>query len=254
MKIKSEKARVGFITFGDHRPDMWEKVFSHKTLPLHEKAMELVRGMDVEVVTVDKVCRTREQINEGIDSLKGQDIDVLVAHIPCWTSPNLVVHGIQRMGIFTVLLGNRDPGTHGCVGLLGAAGSLGQIDFPHRCIRENYEASVYTEKVLPLIKAVSVKEKLKGSVLGLFGGRSIGIDTSQFDPMQWKAKFGIDSEHIDQIEIVRLAEKIPAERIDTMRTWIEKNAKSVNYNDDKLTREKFDFQLACYLATKDMVD
>lgn len=250
---KSEKPKVGFITFGDHRPDMWENVFSHKTIPLHAKALELMGQLDVDLVLASDFVRTRDQINEEIDKMKGQDIDVLVAHIPCWTSPNLVVHGIQRMGIYTILLGNKDPGTHGCVGLLGAAGALGQIDYPHRCIREDYDLDMYKTKVLPLIKAVSVKEKLKGSVLGLFGGRSIGIDTSQFDPMQWKAQFGIDSEHIDQVEIIRLAEKIDQSRIDNMRTWIEKSAKEIRYNEDKLTKEKFDFQLACYLATKDLV-
>lgn len=247
------KLRVGFITFGDHRPDMWEKVFSGLTLPLHGKAIETLRQLPIELVAVGEVARTRQQIDSAVDTLKGANVDVLIAHTPCWTSPNLVVHGVQRLNLFTVILGNQDPGTHGCVGLLGASGALGQIDFAHRCVREDYDVETYRTKLLPVLRAAGVKGQLRGSVFGLFGGRSIGIDTSNYDPMQWKKQFGIDSEHIDQVEIVRLAETVAQERVDGMRMWLEGGVREVLYNETKLTRNKFDFQLACYLATKDLV-
>lgn len=245
--------KVGFITFGDHRSDMWEKVFAAKTIPLHEKAIQCLEELDIELIKAEEVARTREQINAAVDSVKARGAEVLVAHVPCWTSPNLVVHGVQRMGLFTIVLGNRDPGTHGCVGLLGAGGALAQIDYPHKSVRVDYDSAVYREKMFPLLQAAGVKEKLKGSVFGLFGGRSIGIDTGTFDPMQWKAQFGIDTEHLDQVEILRLAEEMPAERIEKTREWLEGGVKAVNYNDGKFTKDKFNFQLACYLATKDLV-
>ncbi len=245
--------KVGFITFGDHRPDMWEKVFSHKTIPLHAKAIETLKELPIDLVVSSDIARTREQINIAVDELKAAGVELLIAHIPCWTSPNLVVHGVQRMGLYTILVGNTDPGTHGCVGLLGASGALAQIDYPHKNIRDKYSVASYEKKLLPLIRAAAVKEKLKGSVFGLFGGRSIGIDTGLFDPMQWRSQFGIDTEHLAQIEIVRLAEMMPQERIDKTREWMEENALAIDYNDDKFTKEKFDFQLACYLATKDLV-
>jgi len=253
MQMIGEKFKVGFITFGDHREDMWQNVFARLAVPLHEKAITILQKLPIELVAVEEVARTRKQINDAVDFLKGNNVDVLVAHTPCWTSPNLVVHGVQRMSLFTVILGNQDPGTHGCVGLLGASGALGQISFPHKCVREHYEEEAYRTKVYPILSAAAVKGKLKGSVFGLFGGRSIGIDTSNYDAMQWKAQFGIDSEHIDQVEIIRLAEEIDQERIDVTRTWLENGVQEVKYNDTKLTKDKFDFQIACYLATKDLV-
>ncbi len=245
--------KVGFITFGDHRPDMWEKVFSHKTIPLHKKAIEELQKLPIDLICAEEPARTRDQINEAVDGLKAKGVEVLIAHVPCWTSPNLVVHGVQRMGLFTVLLGNRDPGTHGCVGLLGAAGALDQIGYRHKNIRDNYSSDAYMKRLLPILKAASAKEKLKGSVFGLFGGRSIGIDTAQFDPMQWREMFGIDSEHLEQVEILRLAETIDKSRVEKLRTWFEENVKEIQYNDSLFTKEKFDFQLACYLATKDII-
>lgn len=246
------RPRIGLITFGDHRGPEWERVFRNMTVPRHLLATECLASLPVDLVSFPDVARTRDEINTQVDSLKASGIELFIAHTPCWTSPNLVVHGVQRMGIFTVVLGNREMGTHGCVGLFGAGGALSQIGVEHRRIRADYDPAAYAKKLLPLIRATCATQRLRGSVFGHFGGRSIGIDTATFDPMGWKKQFGVDTEHIDQIEIIRLAGSIAPERIEKMRTWIEQNAKEVRYNDTLLTREKFDFQLACYLATKDL--
>jgi L-fucose isomerase len=249
----SNLPKIGLITFGDHRQPEWEKVFRNMTVPRHTLAAENLKSLPVELVSFPEPARSRTDIETQVDALKSAGVELFIAHTPCWTSPNLVVAGVQRMGIFTIILGNREMGTHGCVGLFGAAGALSQIGVPHRRVRLDYEASAYADKLLPLIRAASAASRLKGSVFGLLGGRSIGIDTASFDPMGWKKQFGVDTEHIDQLEIVRLAQDMDQGRIDRMRTWIEKHSKEVQYNDTLFTREKFDFQIACYLATKDLI-
>jgi len=246
------KPKIGIITFGDNRDPEWNKVFKQMTVPRHDLAVEMLKTLPIEVISVKEPARSREEINNQVDLLKNEGIDVFIAHTPCWTSPNLVVHGVQRMEMFTIMLGNRDMSTHGCVGLFGAAGALSQIGQSHKRIRVDYTEEMYREKLLPILRASAVKNRLKGSVMGHFGGRSIGIDTATFDPMGWRKQFGVDVEHIDQVEILRRAELVSQERIDRMREWIEKNAKEVLYNDDKFTPKKFDFQLACYIGTKDI--
>ncbi len=246
------RPKIGLVTFGDHRGPEWEKVFKNMTVPRHALAVAAISSLPVDLVSFPEVARTRDEIDAQIDSLKAAGIEAFIAHTPCWTSPNLVVHGVQRMGLFTVVLGNREMGTHGCVGLFGAAGALAQIGVEHRRLRLDYDAPSYSRKLLPLLRAASTAVRLKGAVFGHFGGRSIGIDTATFDPMGWKKQFGVDTEHIDQVEIIRLAAGIAPERVDKMRVWIEKNAKEVLYNGTLFTKEKFDFQLACYLATKDL--
>ena len=64
---------------------------------------------------------------------------------------------------------------------------------------------------MPFFRATAAKSRLMGKTFGLFGGRSLGIDTGTFDPMQWKKLFGVDTEHIDQLEIIRRAEMISDE-------------------------------------------
>ena len=250
------KPRVGLITFGDERDDMWEKVFKNLSEPLHQELGEYLKSLPVEVVSFNEVARTRDEINGQVDQLRTDRVDVLVAHTPCWTSPNLVIHGVQRLGTPVVLVTSKSAATHGMVGFFGAGGAMQQIGVDHLRIRDDYGSPSMTEKLMPYVRATAAVNALKGEVFGFFGGRSLGIDTGSFDSMQWRQLFGIDVEHIDQLEIIRRAELLlekDPERADGLITWLEENTKSVNYNDLVLTRERLAYQCACYLATKDII-
>ncbi|MGQ9666798.1 MAG: L-fucose/L-arabinose isomerase family protein [Anaerolineae bacterium] len=247
------RPRVGLITFGDERPHEWEKVFRRLTEPLHAQAVAFFRKQPLELVASDDVARNREEIDQQIDSLRQAKVDVLVAHVPCWTEPNLVVYGIQRLGLPTVLLSNKSPATHGTVGLLGAAGALDQIGYPHLRVREDFDSPHLPEKIMPFLRAAFAVHRLQGSVFGLFGGRSLGIDTGSFDPMQWRALFGIDTEHVDQLEIIRRAEQIPPEEAGVMADWLASSCKRAELNQEGLTPEKLNFQVRCYLATQQLI-
>ena len=240
--------KVGLITFGDHRAHEWEHVFGQMTEPRHEAAQAFFAKLPLDLSADTAVARTKEQIDRQVDALRAAGVEVLIAHTPCWTSPNLVVRGIQRLNLPTVLLGNKHPGTHSTVGLLGAGGTLSQIGYPHMRLREDFNEAL-ANKLMPFLRAAAVKGRLKGKVFGLFGGRSLGIDTGTFDPLQWKKQFGVDTEHIDQLEIIRRADLVPEEDTEKMVGWLTHSAGSVAYNDDKFTPEKLAFQVRCYLAT-----
>ena len=247
------KPRVGLMTFGDERQDMWDKLFGSLTMPRHDEAVDYLKTLPVELFSNEAVARTREQINAQADELNRCRVDVLVAHIPCWTSPNLVIHGIQRLDKPVVLVTSKSAATHGMVGFFGAGGSLQQIGRPHLRIRENFFTESMTGKLLPFLNAAAAVSLLQGAVFGFFGGRSLGIDTGSFDPMQWRKMFKVDVEHIDQLDIIRRADTIESSRTDKMTAWLEQKTKKVCYNDTALTRDKLGYQIRCYLATKDII-
>jgi L-fucose isomerase len=256
MRHGMKNPQVGVITFGDEREDMWQKVFKNLTEPRHEELIDYLKSLPIDLISISEVARSRTEINEQADQLRTARIDVLIVHTPCWTSPNLVLHGVQRLGVPVVLITSKSAATHGMVGFLGAGGAMHQVGIEHLRIRENVDSPQMTEKLLPFLRAAAAVNALQGEVFGFFGGRSLGIDTGSFDPMQWREQFGIDVEHIDQLEIIRRADMIvenEAERVDKMIGWLETNMKSVAYNDTVLTRERLGYQSACYLATKDII-
>jgi len=244
--------RIGLITFGDNRQHEWEHVFKKMTEPRHQEAVAYFGQLPVELVADEAVARTKIEIDSQADALRAKGVEALIAHTPCWTSPNLVVRGIQRLNLPTVLIGNKHPGTHRTVGLLGAGGALSQIGYSHIRLREDFNKNL-ARKVLPFFHAAAVKARLKGKMFGLFGGRSLGIDTGTFDPMQWKKLFGVDTEHIDQLEIIRRAELVPEADTEKMMTWLTHSVGKVAYNDDKFTPQKLAYQVRCYLATMEII-
>ncbi len=247
------KPKVGLITFGDERQYEWEKVFKNLTIPRHDTAVEYFSKLPIDLIFAESVARTRVDIQEQLDHLLASKVDVFVAHVPCWTSPNLVVYGIQTLNLPTILLTNKSPATHGTVGYLGTAGALDQIGYSFVRVREDFEGQAVSEKTLPYFRAATTKARLRGQVFGLFGGRSLGIDTGTFDPLQWKRMFGVDTEHIDQLEIIRRADLVPEDQTTHMVNWLETNVAQVDYGEGKLTREKLAFQVRCYLATKEII-
>jgi len=248
--------RVALITFGDARSHEWEHLFRGLTEPRHEEAIACFQHLPVQLHASQEVARLKGEIDGQVDARKAEGAEAFVAHVPCWTSPNLVVRGVQRMGLPTVLLSNKSPATHGTVGLLGAGGALDQIGYPHLRVRENFvdgDESI-AQKVLPYVRAAATVARLRGKMFGLFGGRSLGIDTGTFDPMQWRRQFGVDVHHIDQLEIVRRADDVSDQAAEEMTTWLEASVGRVAYDGDALTREKLAYQARCYVATKTIIE
>lgn len=247
--------KVGFITFGDERPHEWERVFRRLTEGKHAEALAFFRGLgaSVDLIAFDPVARTRDDIESQAAALRAAGAEALVAHTPCWTAPNLVLHGVQAVGLPTVLLSNKSAATHGTVGMLGAGGALDQAGYRHLRVREDFDSPALAGKLLPFFRAASAVKRLRGSVFGLFGGRSLGIDTGAFDPMQWRMLFGVDAEHVDQLEIIRRAEQMAVEDAAPMTEWLGREARSVAFDGKALTPEKLNYQVRCYLATKQII-
>ena len=250
------KPKVALITYGDEREFEYLNLYKKFTEPRHELAIKTLESYGFEVVTSGGIARTKAQIDEQAAYIKAQGADALVAHVPCWVSPNMVCRGVELLGLPTILVANDSPSTHATVGLLGAGGALDQIGYHHLRIRKEWDCpdqSQFEKKLIPMVKAAAAKAAIKGSVFGMFGGRSLGIDTGTIDPMQWRKMFGVDTEHVDQSEILRRAPLIDAGRVEKMTAFFSKTAKCVNFDGVKLTPEKLDYQIRCYLATKDII-
>lgn len=243
---------VGLITFGDERAHEWEAVFRGLTEPRHIEVRRALGELPIALASAETVARTKDDIDEQVAALRAARVVALVAHVPCWTAPNLVVRAVQSLGVPTVLLSNRSAATHGTVALLGAGGALDQIGYPHLRVREEPGGLATGEALLPFLRAAATVSALRGEVFGLFGGRSLGIDTGTFDPMQWREQFGIDVEHIDQLEIIRRAEGVDAATGETATKWLTDRVAATDY-DAKLTREKLNHQVRCYIATKEII-
>lgn len=250
-----KQPKVAIMTFGDPREHEWKSFISGHAIPLHQKAIDFLKGLSFDVIYSEELPRSAATIDEQIDSFKRAGAEVFIAHTATWAWPNLVVRATQRMNLPTIVMGNDHPGTASTVGLLGSGGALAQIGYPHLrllCDFEGEKAKAFHERAIPFIMAAVASARLKGRTMGFFGGRSLGIDTGSHDAMQYRRQFGVDTDHVDQLEIIRQAELIDPERVAKMYSWLTGKVSQVLF-DEKLTEDKLAFQIRCYLATKDII-
>ena len=72
------------------------------------------------------------------------------------------------------------------------------------------------------------------------------------NPDVWMNEFGVDVEHIDQLEIIRRAGEIEDSRVIRAFDWLQEKMGSIRNNGKKLTEDSLKQQIKCYIATKDL--
>ncbi len=247
------KPKIGLVTISDNR----EKAHN-ALLPINKEFEDYVAGIirekdDFELVVSDVVVHTAREAVEAARVMNAAGIDGLIMNFTIWVYPNLAVILARNIDKPILMLSNLHPEHAGLVGMMASAGSLDQLG------RQNYRVwgdiakpEVYG-KILSFAKASAVVNQLKGSVYGMFGGRSMGMYTGVAEQSVWMNKFGVDCEHIDEMEILRCADLVDKDRIERAFEWLSEHIGEIKYNGEGLTPEKLRFQIACYLATKDMV-
>jgi L-fucose isomerase len=81
----------------------------------------------------------------------------------------------------------------------------------------------------------------------------MGMYTATADPAQWLKIFGVDVEHIDQGELVRLAAEVPDAQVDAAFTWLSEHIGHIHYDGDKLTPEKLKTQIRATEVMKRLI-
>jgi L-fucose isomerase len=177
----------------------------------------------------------------------------VIFNIPVFAFPNYIVIAAQLLGVPHLLLTPHDARYPGLTGLLAAGGALNQIDTPHERLWIDLDEPDSVDQIYTFARAARAVSRLRGQVYGLIGGRSIGMGTGAAPAELWQQKFGVDVDHVDQSEVLRLADLVPADEVQKAKRWLEEHVREIVYDGEQLTPEKFDFQLRCYIALKEIV-
>lgn len=248
-----KKPRLGLVTISDNRDSAHTELLP---INLHFQAhvVDIIREKnDFEVVVSEVVVHTAREATEAAHTLMSAGIDGLIMNFSIWVYPNLAVILARNVNVPILMLSNVHPERAGLVGMMASAGSLDQLGIQNTRVWGDVADDDVYARVVQFARAAGVVTGLKGSVYGMFGGRSMGMYTGVAEQSTWMSKFGVDCEHIGEMEILRLAKEVDTERVERAFQWLTQNVSQINYNGKGLTEEKLHFQIACYLATKDMV-
>jgi L-fucose isomerase len=245
--------RIGILSFSDGR----ERV--HKSLaPAIENSAQRIREKlessgEFEVVNGTEIIWRHSQARDQARWLHSQHVDGTIFNVPVFAFPNLAriaSHFAQQPFLaFSPNFG----GLPGLGGMLGASNALEQGGIPCEKLYGSLEDEEVMARLAVFCRAAHAVNGLRGSVMGLIGGRSIGMVTGETPPDLYDSVFGVDTDHIDQLEIIRRAPLVPEDRVERAFQWLESHAKEIAYDDKKLTPDNLREQIRHYYATQSII-
>lgn len=244
-----DKPNVAFLTISETRDEFYEK--RKKIVEEECNKFKVNFKKDFDLIVSTPIRDTDSALFWAKEAIKG-GVDALIIHVPIWSAPNLATKIASNIDIPILVLGNKRSDSSSLVGLLAAAGALGQIGkIPKRLIGD-FKDENFKKQIRSFVAACQTVGKLRKSNYCLLGGRSLGIGTTIADFSQWQKIFGIECDHRDQYEIVKRAENIDKNRTKLYLDWLEGNIGNISFR-GLFTKESLIRQINSYLAIKDIV-
>ncbi len=245
-------ATVGILTFSDGRAFV-----ARETDTMNRNYQEILASRLAadghRVVTGEEIICTNEQAVREAKRLAATGCDCTIFNFAVWSFPHLPALASRFAPGPLLLFSNVNPEYPGLVGMLASAGALSQAGTPYaRAYGEIEDDAVYAT-VHAFVRAASAVARLRGQTFGLVGGRPMGMYTTTADPAQWLKTFGVDVEHIDQGEIVRLAAEVPDSVVEPAFTWLTEHVGHIHYDGKQLTPDKLKTQIRATEAMKRLI-
>lgn len=245
--------KLGMVSFSDGRKRVHESLCNYI-----EECAKKIKNIceiigEIKVIEVTEIVYTPETARKAGEELLCAGVDGTIFNIPVFAFPNNVLITANMINNPFLLISPANGKMPGLGGVLAATNLLHQINIPAEKLWGELNSTSVKEKLLVFARAAHAYSRLKGQVYGLIGGRSIGMGTGAVNPDQWMKLFGVDVEHIDQLELFRRSENVEQNKVNQGMDWLEANLGSIEWDNNKLTKENLGKQIRYYLATKDLI-
>jgi L-fucose isomerase len=248
------KRKLGILTFSDGRKRVHNELLPTNKAFLNQLTEALNKTGKLDLVVGDEIIYTPQQAKIQAENLKCAKVDGTLFNFSLWSFPHLPVIAAKNGQGPYLLFAHLNPQAPGLIAMLAAAGSLDQVGIRHKRLWGDISDKNVIEKILSFSRAASVVNRLRGQTCGLIGGRSMGMYIGAIDPRQWQNQFGVDLEHVDQLELVIRAEKIPESIVEKAFQWLKERVGKIKYDGKGLTPEKLKQQISFYYATKEVIE
>jgi len=253
------KIKVGILTFGDGRDFLSEPL-----RPVNEQFTAALKTRlqrdGFEVVTGDEVIWQNGLAEKAGRKMSAAGVHCTIFNYAVWAWPQYTRVAAQFCPQPILMYAAVNPQYPGLVGMLAAAGSIDQVGIPFFKTFGDIEDDEVYDRLRARILAVSAYNRLAGRTFALIGGRSLGIDTAVADPALWMQQFSIDVDHVDQMELVRRADRHVAhgERVEPAFEYLDKHVRKIHWTAEdavmRLTPDLLRKQLGLYYAAIDLID
>lgn len=207
---------------------------------------------EFEVYCGERIINSNGAAVEEGKRMQALGVDVTVFNYTIWCYPQYSAVAQTFTPKPLVLFSNQHPSECGMVGMLAAAGTLDQLNVKYVKMWGNVCDDETLDKLARTLRAASVVSRLKGSTFGNFGGRPLGMYTACANSDEWQRLFGVDIENVEQDDIIREGDKVPAEIVEKAFSWLGERVGKIEYDGKGLTPEKLKTQIRSYYGLKNI--
>ena len=246
----NRKAKIGILGFSDGEPAVHEQLKDIVQKQLNAISDALKITGEVEVIVGDKLINSVSAAKEEALKLVAKNVDGIIFSYGVFSFPNFSAIAAKNLNKPILLAANLNPDWPGMVAMLASGGALNNLGIKHFRVTGDVKEKEVLDEVLTFCRCSKVVNRLNGMTYGLIGGRSLGMYSATVSMQHWQNKFGVDIEHLDQSEILRIAETIPDSQVDKAFKWLSENIGKIEYDGNRLTEDKLKTQIRHYEATK----
>ena len=249
----SRPFQVGLIGFSDGRLRVHETLVGAIQRHADILAKAIARDPLLEAVPAASIVHSAAMARAAAAEMRAAGIEAAVFNIPVFAFPNYSLIAARLLGMPVLLSSPKDPTLPGLGGIMAAHGAMAQIGLRNvRAWGNPLEEPELQDTLSAFCRASGVIERLKGSVFGLIGGRSIGMNTGVVSTQEWMRRFGIDVEHIDQLRVVDRARSVDPEEVERAYAWMSARMGRVATS-GKAAPEHVKEQIRHYLAIREII-
>ena len=221
----------------------WAQEVCDRVSATHETIKSVLTGMGYNVLDEAPLLRDYKDMEAAGRSLRARGINALVIYTGTWTYANCAVAAALEADVPVVVLPDAEPGTCGLVGGAIARGGMGAYSIYANMVYGPIDQPQTRDKLKLYLDAACAAKGLRGQVLGLGGGRSMGMVTAVCDPNDFKMRFGIEVDSFEQMNVIAMAETISDEKAYEFFDWIKQTYGEIVANEVAMIK-----QIKLYLA------
>ena len=255
----STKIKIGVLTFGDGRSFLAEDLFPMNAAFQKKVKNKLEKDGFTVIAPEETICSNELAVKYG-RLMQSEHVNCVIFNYCVWASPAYSRVVAQYCPKPIIMYANLNPGYPAMVGMQAGAGSLDQLGIPFYKIFGELEDKNISSRLQSCIIGISAFNQMKGQTYCNVGGRSLSIDTAVADTALWMEKFGIDVDHVDQLELVRRTEEElkKGTRVEPALQYLKKHIKKIHWTAEdakmKLTDLLIRRSIGMYYAMRDLCD
>lgn len=226
----------------------WAPEVIDRVAATHAVVRQALQELGFEVLDEGPLHRSYAEMTAAGRRLRARGVQALVIYVGTWTYSNCAAAAALEAGVPVVIWGDARPGTAGLVGSAVVRGGMAELGIHAHLVYGLFDDPATRSRVQRLLRAACAATGLRGQVLGVGGGRSMGMLTAVCDPNEVRLKFGVEIDQFEQMEVIARAEAMDDERPRSFLAWMRQTFGEIVAPEAVMLK-----QIKLYLALQELV-